>query len=441
MAERMPAALHAYRALTTGVSPLTPVLLSWRLHRGKEERKRLPERRAQTPLDRPPGPLVWIHGASVGEVIAATGLIERLDARGFRILLTSGTVTSAALAAQRMPPAVIHQFVPLDVPRYTNRFLDHWRPELVLLMESELWPNLILSAHRRGIPLVLVNGRLSDTSFRRWRRLPRTIAALLRRFDLCLAQSQEDARRYAALGAQVSITGNLKIDVSPPPAEPTATAALESAVAGRTPIAAASTHPGEESLLFAIHRQLRARTSKLLTMIAPRHPERGPEIAAAAEAAGLTARLHSRGEAPDAESDIYILDAVGVLGMLYRVAPIVFMGGSLVPHGGQNPIEPAKLGAAIVHGPQVWNFAEIYAALDDAAGARQVADAAGLAAILRAWLGDPSARQQVAQSGQRTIEGLGGALERTLAALDPYLPSLPLKPGQQKPCQNEVTHA
>ena len=428
MADRLPLLLHAYRLFARAAAPLTPLLLRHRLKRGKELKQRLPERWAETTVARPSGPLIWVHGASVGEITAAMQLIERLHARGFRILVTSGTVTSAELAAQRMPPGVIHQFIPLDVPRYVARFLDHWRPDLALFMESDLWPNMIVSADARGIPLILVNGRLSERSFQRWRRVPRSIAALLRRFRLCLAQSQDDARRYSTLGAAVNITGNLKIDVPPPPVDPAAFDALESNIDGRIVIGAASTHPGEEAMMIDIHVQLRVRTPSLLTTVAPRHPERGPEIAVAAEAAGLKAVLRSRGQMPDGNGDLYILDTIGELGLLYRLAPIVLMGGSLVAHGGQNPIEAAKLGAAILHGPNVWNFAEIYAALDAAHGAQQVPDAGILATRIQEWLDDRTAREKTALAGRRTVEALGGALDRTLAALDPYLrPLLPAR--------------
>jgi 3-deoxy-D-manno-octulosonic-acid transferase len=430
VADRLPLLLHAYRWLTWGATPLTPLLLGYRLRRGKELRERLRERRAETKVPRPGSPLVWVHGASVGEIIAALALIQRLNAQGFRILVTSGTVTSAELAAQRMPPGVIHQFIPLDAPRYVRRFLDHWRPDLALFMESDLWPNLILAADARKIPLILVNGRLSEQSFQRWRHVPRTIAALLRRFHLCLAQSQDDAQRYAALGAAVNITGNLKIDVPPPPVDQKVFGALESAVDGRPIIAAASTHPGEEAIMIDVHQRLRTQIPNLLTVVAPRHPERGPDIAAGAEAAGLKPLLRSRGDAPDKSGDFYVLDTMGELGLLYRLAPIVFMGGSLASHGGQNPIEAAKLGAAILHGPHVWNFAEIYAALDAANGARQVADGAALAARMRDWLTDTGARQKAALAGRRTVDALGGALDRTLAALDPYLQ--PLSPVRRR---------
>jgi len=341
------------------------------------------------------------------------------------VLLTSGTVSSAQLAERRLPPCALHQFVPLDAPRYVTRFLDHWRPDLALLAESDLWPNLIMESAARDIPLILINGRVSERSFRRWRHLPETIGALLARFDLCLAQSADDAGRYAELGApRISTTGNIKLDAPAPPVDGGALAALVAAIKGRPVIAATSTHPGEESALVEAHRKLRQTFPTLLTIVAPRHPERGQDIAALAREASLAAVLRANGGLPSADTDLYVVDTFGELGLIYRLAPIVFIGGSLVTHGGQNPIEAAKLGAAILHGPHVWNFAEIYAALDHAHGAEQVQDAGRLAASLAAWLTDAPQRQAVAAAAHRTVEALCGALERTLSALDPYFTAL-----------------
>jgi 3-deoxy-D-manno-octulosonic-acid transferase len=279
-----------------------------------------------------------------------------------------------------------------------------------------------MAASRRSIPLILVNGRLSERSFTRWRKAPATIAALLERFDLCLAQSAEDVERFDALGApRVRFTGNLKLDAPAPAADEQSLAALKSAINARPVVAAASTHPGEETEVIEVHRRLRPRFPGLLTILAPRHPERGVGIAEIAAVAGLPAAVRSRGFLPERETDIYIADTMGELGVLYRLAPIVFMGGSLVRRGGQNPIEAAKLGAAILHGPHVWNFAEIYTALDEAHGAEQVTDNAALADRVGAWLGDAARRRAVAEAALKTVEDLGGALERTLAALDPYL--------------------
>ena len=428
MNDRLPAGLRIYRLLSAAAGLFAPFLLARRVKRGKEHRQRLPERRGESRIARPGGPIVWLHGASVGELASVLPLIERIRARGVTMLVTTGTVTSGGLAEQRLPRGVIHQFVPVDVPRFVRRFLDHWRPDLALFVESDLWPNIMIEASARGVPMVLVNGRLSENSLRRWRRLPHSIGNLLRRLDLCLAGTAADASRFGELGApRIVTTGNLKLDVPAPPADPAALAALRDAIGGRPVVAAASTHAGEEGAMIEAHARLRKNFPGLLTVIAPRHPERGPGVAEIAAAANLSAALRSRGELPKRTTEIYVADTVGELGLIYRLAPAVFMGGSLVKHGGQNPIEAAKLRTAILHGPYVWNFAEIYAALDEAHGAESVSDASRLAAHLGAWLNDPEACARIADTGRATVEALGGALERTLQSLDPYLMQLQLR--------------
>jgi 3-deoxy-D-manno-octulosonic-acid transferase len=426
--EGLPLTLHAYRLLMAAATPLAPALIAHRLKHGKELPTRLNERYGDSEVARPPGPLVWIHGASVGELLSVIPLIGRMSDREFGVLCTSGTVTSANLAEQRLPKGVIHQFVILDTPRFVKRFFDHWRPDLALFVESDLWPNLIVTSAERGIPLILVNGRVSERSFNRWRRIPGTIAALLRCFDLCLAQSAAHAERYRELGApHVTITGNLKFDVPGPPADPDSLALLRAAVGERTVIAGASTHAGEEILLIEAHRRLRGSFPRLLTVVAPRHPDRGPGLLEIAHAADLKAALRSRGELPRPDTDVYVADTLGELGLIYRLAPIVFVGGSLASHGGQNPIEPIKLGAAILHGPNVWNFAEVYAALDTSHGAEEVSGVEGLALRAGAWLKDASARAAGVAPARETVATLGGGLERTLAALEPHLVQIRLQ--------------
>jgi 3-deoxy-D-manno-octulosonic-acid transferase len=427
-AERLPLALRAYRLATLVGSPLAGLLLSIRRRRGKEDPARLAERRGDTRTPRPDGPLVWIHGASVGEVAAIVPLIERIVAKEFNVLLTSGTVTSAKLAGQWLPPGVVHQYVPLDAPRFAARFLNHWKPDLGLFTESDLWPNLILMSAERRIPLILVNGRVSERSFNRWRFAPGMIAALLRRFDLCLAQSAAYAARYRDLGApRISTTGNLKLDVPEPPADRDHLRKLQEAIGDRVTIAAASTHAGEETALIETHRRLRHTFPRLLTIIAPRHPDRGPGIVEIARDAGLSASLRSRGRLPEAQDDIYVVDTLGELGLVYRLAPIVFMGGSLASHGGQNPVEPIKLGAAVLHGPHVWNFAELYEALDTARGAELIGDVGRLTMRVGALLTDAKERAAITGAARETVERLGGALDRTVTALDPYFMQIRLE--------------
>ena len=430
MANSLPMTLRFYQKLSAAAVPLAPALIKRRLKLGKEDPARIGERRGMSNDIRPRGPLVWIHGASVGEVLAAAGLMEKLRALNIRILLTSGTVTSADIVAKRFPADIIHQYVPYDSPRYVARFLDHWRPSLALFIESDLWPNLILSSAARRLPMVLINGRMSQRSFPRWRRMGGAISALLGRFDVCLAQSELDAERFTVLGSRnVVVTGNLKLDVPAPPADPGKLERLISMTRGRPIIVAASTHPGEEEILVEAHRTLAGFFPSLLSVIVPRHPDRGETIARTIAASGLQAGLRSREALPTASTDIYVADTMGELGLFYRLAPIVFMGGSLVEHGGQNPIEAVKLGASVVHGPHVFNFSDVYEALDSAGGAKRADTQEALVKQLGQLLADPAARELSANAAARVVERLGGALDRTLVALEPYLLQLRLEMG------------
>src|SRR3954453_7504608 len=430
LANSLPMTLRVYQKLSSAVVPLAPALISRRLKQGKEDPERIGERRGMSQGIRPHGPLVWIHGASVGEVLAAGALIEKLRALNIRVLLTSGTVTSASIVAKRFPSDIIHQYVPYDSPRYVGRFLDHWQPSLALFIESDLWPNLILSSAARRLPMVLINGRMSPRSFPRWRRVSGTIAALLGRFELCLAQSQTDADRFAALGGRnVVTTGNLKLDVPAPPADQARLERLMSMTRGRPIVVAASTHSGEDEMLVEAHKTLAGFFPGLLTVIVPRHPDRGEAIARMVEASGLHAGLRSREELPTAATDIYVADTMGELGLFYRLSPIVFMGGSLVAHGGQNPIEAVKLGASVVHGPHVFNFRAVYEGLHSDGGARKADSQEALVKQLGQLLADPKAREASLAASERVVEQLGGALERTLAALEPYLLQLRIEMG------------
>lgn len=418
----LPLSLKTYRAATGLLGPFTGLLLRERARRGKEEKTRLGERRGEATHSRPTGRLAWLHGASVGESLSILPIAERLTQRGLSVLITSGTVTSARLIERRLPPGALHQFVPLDVPRYVRRFLDHWRPDLALVAESELWPNVLIEVDERHIPLMLVNARMSERSFRRWSRLSGMIGALLGRIDLCLAQSPADADRLARLGApRVGVVGNLKFDSPAPPADPLRVSTLRGLISGRPVWLAASTHPGEEEQIVAVHKALGPYFPGLLTIIAPRHPQRGEDIAFIASDSGLKTALRSRGLEPDGATDVYVADTIGELGLFYRLAPVVFMGGSLVPHGGQNPIEPGKLGAAIIHGPHVHNFTDVYAALDRDGGSVAVQDAQGLANTVGALLSDVARLRAMARAAGETVEGLGGAVDRTMQAIEPFL--------------------
>lgn len=417
-----PFLFRTYRTATALLEPAVLGLLWWRQRKGREDRTRLGERQGHPSRQRPKGHLIWVHGASIGETLSLLPVVERLTQRGLAVLVTSGTRTSAALIARRLPPGAVHQYVPLDVPRYVRRFLDHWRPDLALVAESEIWPNTIMILDERQIPLVLVNGRISDRSYQRWQKLPGVIRGLLERFALCLAQTPDDAERLARLGApRVVMTGNLKFDSPPPPADPRLVAHLSGLIAGRPVWLAASTHAGEESVIVAVHRALAQRHPHLLTIIAPRHPHRGPEVASIAAQAGLRASRRSEGIHPDRATDIYVADTVGEMGLFYRLSPIVVMGGSLVAHGGQNPIEPAKLGAAILHGPHVHNFEDVYATLGEARGALMVKDSATLARAVSQMLANAALTRDMARAAGDAVQSLGGAVDRTIQSIEPFI--------------------
>jgi 3-deoxy-D-manno-octulosonic-acid transferase len=422
MMAQAPFSVRAYGGVSRLLYPAAQALLARRRSRGKEDAVRLPERRGVAGLPRPEGILVWLHGASVGEVISLLPITEHLTSSGIAVLVTSGTVTSAEVAARRLPEGAIHQYLPLDLPAYVARFLDHWRPDIGIFAESELWPNLVHAAGKRGIHLLIVNGRMSERSYRRWRRLPGFIGAMLGRFELALAQTDGDAERLRALGApRVQAIGNIKYDVAPPPADPDKLAILAEAVRGRPVLVAASTHPGEEALVAEAHAIASRETPGLLTLLIPRHPERGAEVAAAVAQAGLRTNRRSDGAIPDRLTDIHVADTIGELGLFYRLTRLAFLGGSLVPHGGQNPIEPAKLGAAILHGPHIHNFTAVYGALSAAGGTIPVRDGADLGAAVARLLRDEAALDGTAAGAAAAVEEMGGANRRAIEALEPFL--------------------
>ena len=418
-----PLSLHLYRALTALGTPLAVPFLALRLRRGKEDSKRLGEKRGFAGLPRPPGRLVWLHGASVGEAVSLLPFVERIARAGATALVTTGTVTSAALLAQRLPLGALHQYAPLDNPFFVRRFLLHWRPDAALVAESELWPNMLVETKRAGLPLAMVNGRISERSFRRWRAAPRFIAALLARFDLCLARSEADGERLAALGApRVLIAGDIKYDAAALPADRRELAELSGLTSGRQIWIAASTHAGEERIAARAHKRFAEVFPDALTLIAPRHPDRGEAILREIEAEGLACALRSRGERPGPGTAVYICDTIGELGLFYRLAGVVFVGKSFAGGGGQNPIEPARLASAILHGPMVDNFADAYAALDASGGALEIAEPERLGEALIALYADAAKLRAMARAAGDTVERRSGAVERSMKALAPILP-------------------
>ncbi len=418
--------LKAYRTLTSLARPITPLLLKRRERLGKEDPARRLERLGRPSVPRPQGQLAWIHAASVGETNAILPLMTELSKQrpGLSFLLTTGTVTSAKLAAERLGPRALHQYAPLDAPEYVRSFLDHWRPDLAVFTESEIWPNLILESSARNIPLALINARMTKRSFRRWRRSLGVARPLFSRFSLVLTQNDTLTRRFKTLGAASAFAaGNLKIDTPPQPVDIAELERLRPALQGRALLMAASTHEGEDAIIAEAHCRLRQTIPDLCTIIAPRHPERGPAISEMLKGKGLSVARRSLGALPDRSSDAYIADTIGELGMLYRLAPVAFIGGSLVDRGGQNPIEAVRQGAAVLTGPHWQNFSDTYDALIRNRAAIVVRSAPELASAAGRLLADRTELGRMHARANTALAALSGALPRTVEALLLHLPA------------------
>lgn len=426
MSERWARAiLTTYRWAGATAYPLIGGYVAWRASKGKEEHGRRRERYGRAGRPRPAGPLVWMHAASVGETIAVTPLIERIAGFGINVVLTTGTVTSAQVARERLGERIIHQYVPLDLKPAVSRFLDYWKPDLAIMAESEIWPMTILELGARRVPQVLVNGRLSDRSFAGWSKRSFLAEALFENLAHVVAQSELDAQRFLALGARpVTISGNLKSDTVPPPVDMAALDRVLAEIGERKVWAAISTHEGEEEAAAEAHLLLRRRNPGLLTIIVPRHPERAEAIAAQCTALGLKVVRRSLGEAITPDTDIFLGDTIGEMGLYLRLTEIAFVGRSLTGVGGQNPLEPAMLGTAVLSGRNVQNFRDTYQKLAAHGSARFVRDKEVLAGAVNFLLNNEAERRKMVDAGTLAVAEMRGALGRTLQALEPYIQPL-----------------
>ena len=332
-----------------------------RQQNGKEDVKRFNERIGKPSMKRPEGKLIWFHGASVGESLSMLPLINKLleNYPDAHIMVTTGTVTSAEVMGKRLPERAFHQYIPIDNPKFVTRFIKHWHPDLVLWFESDLWPALLSGIKRKNIPLILVNGRISNKSFKRWQQFDFISKELLGCFTYCLGQSEEDAYRLRVLGAKDSMClGNLKYAGINPPVDADKKAEILEQIEGRPLWAVSSTHSDEELKIGKFLKRVIEKVPGLMTIIAPRHPNRGPEIQAQLNELGLKTALRSKGEKISKTTDVYIADTIGEVGIWYDMAPIVFIGGSLIPHGGQNFMEPSRFRDAVLVGPHMHNFTD-----------------------------------------------------------------------------------
>lgn len=419
-------ALGVYGTLSYAAQPFSGLFLRARVRKGKEIKERLKERygfaskEVLSNIDN--GPYVWVHAASIGETKAVLPLIKRLTDMRFQVIFTTVTVTAAKIASVELPKGAVHQFAPLDLKPFIARFLKTWQPALAVFVESELWPNTMTELTKRHIPQVLVNARMSERSFARWKKIGSITHALFDNVNLCIAQTEQDAARFSELGVQGVINGgNLKFDSDIPEIDEIALSRLQSAIGGRRIWLAASTHDREEMIVAKAHMHLKRVFPDLLTIVVPRHPDRAEEIVDSLIGLKLNMVQRSNGELPKQTDDIYIADTIGELGLFYSLSPCSLVGGSLVPHGGQNPIEPARLGSAIVHGPNVDNFANIFAALGQQGGCVCVKNSEELVRHVADILANRDRSEQMTQAAGQAMKGFGGALERTHNALMPFL--------------------
>jgi 3-deoxy-D-manno-octulosonic-acid transferase len=417
-----PAPLRLYAAATGLLEPFAGALLRARARRGKEDPARLAERLGRASAPRPDAPVVWLHGVSVGESLSLLPLAEGLMRLkpGLAVVVTSGTVTSAALLKDRLPPGAVHQYAPVDGPAAVARFLDHWRPAAGIFVESELWPNLIAAARARGVRLALASARMTEASARRWVRTPGAARTLLGAFDIVLPQDAETEARLRALGARTGPHLNLKRVGEPLPCDAAELARLRAVLAGRRVVAAVSTHPGEDALIARAFQQATANGPDAVLIAAPRHPGRGAAVAAELAALGLPAARRGAGEPPGPAACAYVADTLGEMGLILRLADVAVMGGAFAESvGGHNPLEPARLGVPVVTGPHAFNAREIYAEMFAETAALEAVDEQALARHIQGLLTYPHIARRIGEAALAYAGRQRGALDTALALLVP----------------------
>ena len=418
--------LYVYLLLADTLTGVANRKLEARLKAGKEDPNRINERRGQTPNIRPEGEVIWFHAASVGESIALLGLIENIvEERPLtNILITTGTTASANLINTRLPKKTIHQYVPLDIGEFVRNFLDHWRPNLAVFTESELWPCLIATTHARKVPLILINARISRKSFSKWKWLKGLVSSILSKFDIILCQDENTAkfiRKLSKSKIDPKVVGSLKESAPPLPFSEEDRSVISNQIGSRPIWLAASTHEREELMMAEAHEYARRFSRRLLLIIVPRHPNRGKKICSDLRNLGWQVSLRSDGEKINNYTEIYIADTFGEMGLWYRISSISFLGGSMTEVGGHNPFEPATLGSAILHGPHVWSAAEAYEELGKVKASLQVKNPEELSQAIVDLL-NPDTNASMAKSAwdlsSKEAEASSQALKEIFKVLD-----------------------
>jgi len=414
-----------YRGITACAAPILTRLLDKRCAEGKEIPSRIQEKRGQTALPRPEGALIWMHGASVGESLSMLPFIDKIRALypNRPILVTTGTRTSAELMEKRLPQGIIHQFYPLDHPGWVRQFLDHWRPSVALWFESELWPNMLHSLKERQIPVLLLNARMSDKSFAKWQKWPKMIGDLLGVFDIIMAQSQHDYDYYRQLPPNnIHMPGNLKYAAGDLPADAALLDDLRHVIGTRPVWCAASTHPGEEEHILLAHEYVLEHHPDTLLILVPRHPERGAALEENLNVSTLGPMARrGDGQVLSADTAIYLADTLGEMGLWYRLPSIVFVGGSFKPIGGHNPLEPARLGCAVLFGPQMFNFKAIAQSFAAAETDSVVADGRALGERVSQLLDDDVLRTGLGEKARHVALQETSVADRVMDLVQPIL--------------------
>ena len=416
-----------YRIIMTIGTPIIELTLLIRGWLGKEDPTRVKERRGETQIARPSGKLLWLHASSVGESIAALVLIEKLIKMNpsMTILLTTGTLTSAKLLTTRLPERVIHQFAPLDRPAWVQTFLNHWRPGLVLIMESEFWPTQIQQIKNRNIPIIVVNARLSKRSYARWQWTLEISRSLFGSLDLVIATNPEQAQRFINLGAPyVEVGGNLKRSAAKLSLNKKLVAEISKQVGARKLWLAASTHEGEDLTVIRTQKLLQAQFPDLLTIIVPRHPKRGSSIQRLGEANGLSVSRRALNEEITLETNLYVADTLGEMSIFFDVAPYVFVAGSLVPVGGHNPIEPAHFNCSIFFGPLMAKNQELADVMIRSIAALQMETNGSLADLLEDLFNDNELATMLSNNAKEYAENGDAILESVFDSITPFIKRL-----------------
>lgn len=420
------ALIKAYRGAARVLSPVLPLWVKRRAKTGKEDPQRLNERQGLASKPRPTGSLVWMHGASVGECTMLLALITqfRRERPDISILITSATQTAAKLLEARLPSGCVHQYVPLDSPRYVAAFLDHWRPDAAIWAESEIWPNMIFEAHKRGIKTALINARMSKTSLEGWAKREQSAKAIFSKFDLILAADKITGDSLGWFtGRSIEATGNLKDAAAPLPVSPPELKALSAAIGTRPIWCAASTHEGEDALMLRAHHEILAQHPNALLILAPRHPQRSKDIAALLREQGFEFSVRSTQQSPTAKTQIYLFDTIGEMGLAYRLAAVTFVCGSLLKGlSGHNPLEAARLGSAVFTGGNTSSFTESYNAMFSFGAAKRVLSPEIIGKEINALLGQSNKLQTAQETAQRYANSRDDVLAYVWSQLTPLLP-------------------